>query len=345
LGDWNKKQASSFPFIFSDSIVFIGANGRPPYNQFTGLTWQLTETANNSFILVHYFATNDVLNPVIAIQGVENYNSRNAAQEGAQSEINTLFGLPFQEFTPIASVILEIRDSYTNTPKVSFQSTEEGDDYVDWRDTNVYSLNAGSGGDVSSVFGRTGDIVAEAGDYSAFYATTAQGALADTALQPGDNVSELVNDAGYITDTPTSNAIINGQPTIVFLDTIRSKTLSVSENPVVFSDNRLDNLQWVRIGNTVNASSGYIAEFDGTLTYASAYCADTGAATKNIHVFINGTDIGTIGLLSGGTDASFINTTLNIDFNQGDKIRLRAADGTPGKIQDTVVKLVLKWRA
>jgi hypothetical protein len=30
-------------------------------------------------------------------------------------------------------------------------------------------------------------------------ATTAQGALADTALQPTDNVSELTNDAGYLT--------------------------------------------------------------------------------------------------------------------------------------------------
>jgi len=31
------------------------------------------------------------------------------------------------------------------------------------------------------------------------YATAAQGALADSALQSGDNISELVNDAGYIT--------------------------------------------------------------------------------------------------------------------------------------------------
>lgn len=32
------------------------------------------------------------------------------------------------------------------------------------------------------------------------YATAAQGALADTALQPGGDVSDLTNDAGYITD-------------------------------------------------------------------------------------------------------------------------------------------------
>jgi hypothetical protein len=52
---------------------------------------------------------------------------------------------------------------------------------------------------IPSVFGRTGAITAEASDYASFYATTAQGDLADTALQSGNNVSLLVNDAGYIT--------------------------------------------------------------------------------------------------------------------------------------------------
>lgn len=32
------------------------------------------------------------------------------------------------------------------------------------------------------------------------YATAAQGALANTATQPGDNISTLTNDAGYLTD-------------------------------------------------------------------------------------------------------------------------------------------------
>ena len=35
---------------------------------------------------------------------------------------------------------------------------------------------------------------------SGSYASSAQGALADSSLQPSDNVSELTNDAGYITD-------------------------------------------------------------------------------------------------------------------------------------------------
>ncbi len=35
------------------------------------------------------------------------------------------------------------------------------------------------------------------------YATAAQGTLADSALQPGDNVSDLTNDAAYVPSNPT----------------------------------------------------------------------------------------------------------------------------------------------
>lgn len=56
---------------------------------------------------------------------------------------------------------------------------------------------------VTSVAGKTGDVTLVKADITDFndddYATAAQGDLADTSLQPGDNISELNNDAGYIT--------------------------------------------------------------------------------------------------------------------------------------------------
>lgn len=42
---------------------------------------------------------------------------------------------------------------------------------------------------------------------SADYATAAQGTLADSATQPGDNISTLTNDAGYITSTLTNEEV------------------------------------------------------------------------------------------------------------------------------------------
>jgi hypothetical protein len=51
---------------------------------------------------------------------------------------------------------------------------------------------------VTSVNGRTGDVVLDYTDVGA--ASEAQGDLADSALQPGDNISELNNNVGYITE-------------------------------------------------------------------------------------------------------------------------------------------------
>ncbi len=56
---WRKKAADSFPVIYSGTAGYTGASSRLPYNQFTGGSWQLTEVANNAFVLVHFFGTND----------------------------------------------------------------------------------------------------------------------------------------------------------------------------------------------------------------------------------------------------------------------------------------------
>lgn len=63
-------------------------------------------------------------------------------------------------------------------------------------DLETIRSNASAGKQASDTISTYGDIVTH--DASEF-ATSAQGALADTALQPNDNVSSLVNDAGYIT--------------------------------------------------------------------------------------------------------------------------------------------------
>lgn len=50
------------------------------------------------------------------------------------------------------------------------------------------------------------------------FATAAQGNLADSALQPGDNVSELVNDSNYINSSQAPVQSVNGQSGTVVLD-------------------------------------------------------------------------------------------------------------------------------
>ncbi|MBP04852.1 MAG: hypothetical protein CMA72_08740, partial [Euryarchaeota archaeon] len=69
-----------------------------------------------------------------------------------------------------------------------------------WNGTNLLVWDGAAWeivGPVVSVNGKDGTVVLDADDVGA--ATALQGATADSALQPGDDISELNNDAGYIT--------------------------------------------------------------------------------------------------------------------------------------------------
>lgn len=164
-----------------------------------------------------------------------------------------------------------------------------------------------------------------------------------TATEPVADEITVTIPGGSITGLTTT--IINGQPMLTLEDTTRgSKILSVDEQVLVWSDNRVTDLDWMRIGRAANADSGYIADFDGTIVYASAHCEDTAGNAKDIRIYIDGADVGSIGTLSGGTNIEINNTGLNFDFSQGQKIRIRARQGFGGPIRDTVVKLTIKWR-
>ena len=134
---WRKKAADNFPVIYSGSAGYTGANGRLPYNQYTGGAWQLTEVSSNKFVLVHYFATNDVDNKVVGIQGIAEYNDIPAARNAASTEITTLSDLPFTEFVPIGTVIFQT-NTYTNAIDARIVPTN-GANYMDFRGTQLYT--------------------------------------------------------------------------------------------------------------------------------------------------------------------------------------------------------------
>ncbi len=139
--------------------------------------------------------------------------------------------------------------------------------------------------------------------------------------------------------------VINGQSIPTFEDSTRGdKILSISEQPIMFSEKSLTDLAWIDIGDAIDADSGYIADLDGTVVFATGHCEDTSASSKEIHLFINGVDNGSLGTLSGGANATFVNTTLDLDFSQGDRLRLQAQNGVDGKIEDTVIKVSFRWR-
>lgn len=136
---WRKKTADAYPLIYSGTAGYTGANGRIPFNQYTGGNWQLTQANNSSYVLVHFFATNDVNNPIVGIQGTAQHTSLSDARISANLEISSLSGLPFTEFVAIGSVIFNTANSFGNAVKAAVTPTDTGANYVDFRGTELYT--------------------------------------------------------------------------------------------------------------------------------------------------------------------------------------------------------------
>lgn len=110
-------------------------------------------------------------------------------------------------------------------------------------------LTSGGGGSVTSVNSQTGVVVLDADDIDDTsttnkFATAAELALIAAAVQPGDNISDLTNDAGYITSP--GNAFT---------------TFSVSGQSDVVADSASDTLTFVAGSNvtiTTNAATDSI---------------------------------------------------------------------------------------
>ena len=112
---------------------------------------------------------------------------------------------------------------------------------------------------VTSVNTKTGDVVLDYTDVGA--ASEAQGELADTALQPGDNISELNNDEGYITAAEAPVQSVNGKTGVVVLDAADVGALAPGD-PVSLLDN---DAEYVSLGDPVSGldnDAKYLSEGD-----------------------------------------------------------------------------------
>jgi len=146
---WHVKPADNSPFIQDGTAGFIGT-GLPAFNELVGNDWQLNEVANNKYFFMHYLATNDIYNPIVGILGINEYQNKPQGQEAASLEFNSLTGLPFQEYTPLATVIFEAKSAYTNTVKATIASTSDGYDFIDWKSA-INTFNLGGGGAATGV--------------------------------------------------------------------------------------------------------------------------------------------------------------------------------------------------
>lgn len=108
--------------------------GRLYYNQFTGGSWQLTEVANNDYVLYHIFAINGVNKQIVSIVGQNDYATAAAARLGAAEEVGSILTLFDREETiAIGTIIFQTSTTYANSVKARIISYDVDNDYLDWR--------------------------------------------------------------------------------------------------------------------------------------------------------------------------------------------------------------------
>ncbi len=152
-GDWRKEAATTY-------CVTTGASTLAEWNEYTGGTWGKTEHVSNKYGLMHLVALPDIDEPIVYIMGQATYNSKADARTGATTEMSNLalgtMDTLVAEWVPLATIIFQTKSSYSNAVQTRVVSTDDGDDFIDWRITGI-TPGGGSSGDTSPLTTK-GDI-------------------------------------------------------------------------------------------------------------------------------------------------------------------------------------------
>ncbi len=129
-GYWRYDTITAFPVK-----SYVGGSNLLAWNEWTGATWQQTETTDLYFVLCFILATNDVVNPVIAIQGQAEYEDFTKAKAGIFNELAMILTdiLPVEEYIVLGAVMYEVNATFTNSVKARVIKFDEQSNYLDFR--------------------------------------------------------------------------------------------------------------------------------------------------------------------------------------------------------------------
>jgi hypothetical protein len=200
--------------------------------------------------------------------------------------------------------------------KTAYESNADTNAFTDAEQTKLSGIEAGADvtdtANVTAAGALMDSEVTNLAQVKAFdssdYATAAQGALADSAVQPSDNISGLTNDSGYITGNQsiTLSGDVSGSGTT-------SISVTVTDDSHSHSTSTITGLGSLATLSTVNASTitdnsvgaaelnvsgnGTTAQFlrsdgDGTFTWATPTDTNTTySGDGNYGIYLSGTAI------------------------------------------------------
>lgn len=178
----------------TDPTLYFGVDA---YNGITGLS-----TGTKGLNFTNQNSTGDTANMIVQENGILSCYSTKDSGHGTEA-ISQFYQTPNQITASAANVGVNIygpdNQVYISTNMASFTFTDNG------LTLPTQSISTSYGNDIAVTYGLLTGKLAEKQDTISDIATIRSGAaLGATALQPNDNISELTNDAGYITNTALS---------------------------------------------------------------------------------------------------------------------------------------------
>ncbi|HEX7651125.1 MAG TPA: helix-turn-helix domain-containing protein, partial [Candidatus Paceibacterota bacterium] len=148
-------------------------------------------------------------------------------------------------------------------------------------------------------------------------------ALADSALQSGDNVSALTNDAGYISNISafTTDDLAQGSTNKYFSNALAQGAISVSGAPLTYSGGVIG------INQASGSQAGYLSSTDWN-TFNNKQNALTAGTDYEVPLTFNSPlsrtgnaiSLGTVGIASGGTGTTTGGVANGVEYFDGSKL-------------------------
>lgn len=275
---WRKTGATGF-------ALYNAPAGRPYINTITGSTGAITECPNNSYIVSWITATNMLNTPVISIMGQDNYNNIALAENATWDELY-LTGFPIVEFRPLAKIIFESNNTYTNSVKARVAGVQDLRGINQLSSQPVYSGLVGPTGPQGAT-GPTG-YVGPAG--------------VDTTIQYNNN-GILAGDTGMTFNNTTKTLSVDN--ILSNVSNIITTTYGIAINTTVTLDNISARITTGGIPQVQAVSGSFTSNYSGVVIKNASFSGYTVASGTIDNT--SWTNISSPSTLSNGGDTIIVN--------------------------------------
>lgn len=108
------RSGSGWKTTSTQNYAFRSISNVPQFSYLDGSSWTDSSIADNKYFVSYIVATNNILSPILSIEGQAQYNNLNAAKDNAIFSTLDLAGIPADEWVVLYRIIYHYNTTFTN---------------------------------------------------------------------------------------------------------------------------------------------------------------------------------------------------------------------------------------